>query len=160
MRALLIAATAAALCGCAGNIKLIEDGKVHYGTFSQASRSVEVSIDGVKYSGSFTQNATVGFGQSFGTAFAGNRTAYGSSFGTMVASNGSGQAILTGENGKAIQCMFQAQMGQGNGMCEGLDGRRFLLVIGGDDPKNPNNPQYQKTQPGICSGTWANGRCT
>lgn len=159
MRLALICA-AAALCGCAGNVKLLEDGKVHYGSYSQAARSVEVTIDGEKYSGTFTQNTTVGFGQSFGTAFSGNRSAYGTGFGTMVASNGSGQAVLTSANGKAIQCVFQAQMGQGSGMCEGLDGKRYIMVIGGDDPANPANPQYQQTKPGSCSGTWANGRCT
>ena len=160
MRLALISA-ALLLCGCAGNVKLLEDGKVHYGSFNSASRTVEVDVDGVKYTGNFTQNTTVGFGQSFGTASSGTRTAYGSSFGTMVASNGSGQAVLTADNGKAIQCVFQAQMGQGSGMCEGLDGKRYIMVIGGNDSANPNNPPYQgTTQPSVCSGTWANGKCS
>lgn len=162
MRIALLCA-AALLCGCAGNVKLLEDGKVHYGKYSQASRSVEVTIDGLKYSGTYAQNTTVGFGQSFGTAFSGTRTAYGTGFGTSVASNGSGQTVLTAEGGKAIQCVFQAQMGQGSGMCEGLDGKRYIMVIGGDDPGNPNNAQFQQPatgKPNQCSGTWANGRCT
>lgn len=135
LAALSLAAAAVSLAGCAGNLRLLEEGKSHPGTWNAASKTMEANVDGRQYSGSFSQNVTVGFGQSFGTAFSGNRTAYGSGFGTSFASNGSGQAVMTSSDGKAIQCFFQAQMGRGSGQCEGLDGRRYVLVIGGDAPQ-------------------------
>ena len=153
MRKLLLIALLP-LVGCAGQLRLLEDGKVHHGTYSQASRSVEVTIDGVRYAGGFTQNQTVAFGQGFGTAYSGGRTAFGTGFGTSVASNGSGQAVLTSPDGKVIQCVFQAAMGRGQGQCEALDGRRFVLVIG-DMPGDPPSASAQQCNHGV----WAKGRC-
>jgi len=119
----LLFLTLLSLAGCAGNLKLLEDGKSHAGTWNAASKTLEATIDGKHYSGSFSQNASVGFGTGVsGTKF---------STGTAVASNGSGQAILTSDDGKIIQCVFQAALGRGQGQCEGMDGRRFVLVIGG-----------------------------
>lgn len=147
-----------ALTGCAGNLRLLEEGKSHPGTWNAASKTMDVNIDGRRYEGSFSQNVTVGFGQSFGTAFSGGRTAFGSGFGTSFASNGSGQAVMTSADGKAIQCMFQAQMGRGSGQCEGMDGRRYILVIGGDAPGAP--PPANPTSMNSCGGaTYQNGRC-
>lgn len=132
MRALPFALAALlALSGCAGNLRLLEDGKSHPGTWNAATKQLEANIDGTRYAGSFSQNATVGFGQSFGTAYSGNRTAFGSGFGTTVSNNGSGQAVLTSPEGKVIECIFQAAMGRGQGQCQGMDGRRYVLVIGG-----------------------------
>lgn len=118
------------LAGCAGSLKLLEDGKSHAGTWNAATKTLEVNVDGRQYSGTFSQNASVGFNNSFAAASSGTRTAYGSGFGTTIASNGSGQAVLTSADGKVIQCIFLAAMGRGQGQCEGLDGRRFILVIG------------------------------
>lgn len=130
MRKLLLAALIG-LTGCAGNLRLLEDGKTHAGTWNAATKTLEVNVDGRQYSGTFSQNATVGFSNSFASASSGTRTAYGSGFGTSVASNGSGQAVLTSADGKVIQCVFQAAMGRGQGQCQGMDGRNFVLVIGG-----------------------------
>lgn len=111
------------LTGCAGNLRLLEDGKSHAGSWNAATKTIEATIDGRKYSGTFSQNAAVGFGTGVsGTKFA---------TGTAVSSNGAGQAVMTSEDGKVIQCVFQAALGRGQGQCEGLDGRRFVLVIGG-----------------------------
>lgn len=108
---------AAALSGCAGNLRLLEDGKSHAGSWNAATKTLEATIDGRKYSGTFSQNASVGFGTGMsGTKFA---------TGTAVSSNGAGQAVLTSDDGKVIH------LGRGQGQCEGLDGRRFVLVIGG-----------------------------
>lgn len=127
----LLLFVASSLAGCAGNLRLLEDGKSHPGTWNAATKQIEATIDGKRYAGTFSQNATVGFGQSFGTAYSGNRTASGSGFGTTVSNNGSGQAVLTSDDGKVIECMFQAAMGRGQGQCQGMDGRRYVLVIGG-----------------------------
>jgi hypothetical protein len=143
-----------ALAGCAGNLRLLEDGKSHAGTWNSATKTLEATIDGRKYSGSFSQNATVGFGNSFVTATSSTRTAYGSGFGTAVSSDGSGQAIMTSEDGKVIQCVFQAAMGRGQGRCEGLDGRRYVLVIG---PMPSDAPAADAK---TCNhGVPINGRC-
>jgi len=122
MRVILLAASIA-LAGCAGNLKLIEQGKSHPGTWNAATKTLEATVDGTKYTGTFSQNASVGFGTGVsGTSFA---------TGTAIGSNGSGQAILTSADGKIIQCVFQASLGRGQGQCEGGDGRRFVMVIGG-----------------------------
>ena len=111
------------LTGCAGNLRLLEDGKSHPGSWNAATKTLEATIDGKRYAGTFSQNATIGFGTGVsGTKFA---------TGTAIASNGTGQAVLTSDDGKVIQCVFQAAMGRGQGQCEGLDGRRFVLMIGG-----------------------------
>lgn len=145
------------LAGCAGSLRLLEDGKSHAGTWNAASRTIEVTIDGTQYSGSFTQNTTVGFGTSYGTAFSGSRMAYGTGIGTTVASNGSGQALLTSTNGKVIQCAFQAAMGRGQGQCEALDGRRFILVIG---PMPGEESQNIPLMNSACAGTYYQGKCS
>lgn len=122
-KTLVVTAAAALLAGCAGNLKLLEDGKVHNGTWNAATKTLEATIDGRHYSGTFSQNATVG------TGFA---TAGGTSaIGTGISSNGGGQAILTSTDGKVIECFFQASLGRGQGQCQGMDGKRYALVIGG-----------------------------
>ncbi len=119
----LLIATCFILAGCAGNLRLLEEGKVHTGHWNSLTKSVDVNIDGVIYTGTFSQNLGVGFG----TAFSGMHTTTGTTF----VSNGNGQAVLTSPDGKVIQCVFEAAFGRGQGQCEGLDGRRFVLVIGG-----------------------------
>lgn len=123
MKKLLLVAALVALTGCAGNLKLLEQGKTHPGTWNAASKTIEATVDGTKYSGTFSQNASLGVGTGVvGTSFA---------TGTAVSTNGGGQAVMTSADGKVIQCVFQAAMGRGQGQCEGMDGRRFVLVIGG-----------------------------
>lgn len=122
MRFIFIAACVA-LAGCAGNLKLLEDGKVHNGQYNSLTKQVDVDIDGRHYSGSFFQGAAVGFG----TSFSGGRVSTGTGFG----SNGSGGAVLTSSDGKVLECGFQAMFGRGQGHCAGMDGRQYVLVIGG-----------------------------
>src|SRR5258706_2968031 len=125
----LLLACAAALSGCALNMRLLEDGKVHQGKFSPATRSMSAEIDGDHYEGPISQ----GMGVGFGTAFSGRRTAFGTSVGTT----GDWSGILTSKTGRVIQCSFNAALGAGSGMCEALDGRRHALVVGampGDPP--------------------------
>lgn len=154
----LAIAAAGLLAGCAGNLRLLEDGKLHSGSWNAASKTMEVTIEGRQYTGDFSQNVSVGFGQSFGTAFSGGRTAFGSGFGTSLASNGSGQAVMTSADGKVIQCIFQAQMGRGSGQCEGMDGRRYVLVIG-DQPGDAAARGQIPMSMSACAGTYVNGRC-
>jgi hypothetical protein len=118
----LVFCVAGLLAGCAGNLKLLEDGKVSYGKWNGITRNIEATIDGKEYRGTFERTANVGYGVGFSGAHVGSAVAVGS--------NGGGQAVLTSEDGKVIQCVFSASFGHGQGQCEGMDGRRFVLVIG------------------------------
>jgi hypothetical protein len=112
-----------AITGCAGNIKLLEDGKVHSGKYDQLSKSIEVTIDGVPYKGTYSQNASAGFG----TAIAGTQVATG----VMTMSDGSGQALLVSPEGKVLRCRFGAVVAwRGQGQCQNNDGKLYDLLIG------------------------------
>lgn len=111
------------LAGCGGPIKLLEDGRSHSGTYNSMTNEVFVSIDGKPYRGKYTENAGLGFGQAFGKA--------GAATATSVISDGSGSAYLTSDDGKVIECRFSTGFTGGQGRCESMDGRRFVLVIGG-----------------------------
>ena len=118
------AAAIAMLAGCAGNIKLVEDGKVHMGSYNQLSKEVQVNIDGVPYKGTFVQGATAGFG----TTVSGQRVATG----TFVTTDGGGQALLTSPEGKVLRCVFGSVVAwRGQGQCQTNDGRLFDMLIGG-----------------------------
>lgn len=106
--------------GCALNVRLLEDGKAHAGSFNVASRSMEVTIDGDKYEGPLYRGAAVGFG----TGFVGVR-----SFNTTsIMASDQFQALLTNAAGKVLRCQFQSSFGRGQGMCQTNDGRTFDLV--------------------------------
>jgi len=123
MKLAIAALLVVTLTGCAGNLRLLEDGRVHHGSWNAVSKHVEVTVDGVLYAGEFIRGTSSGFGTSFGAG--------GTSFGTGVGVSNGGSATLISADGKVIQCIFRAEMGRGQGQCEGLDGRRFALVIGG-----------------------------
>lgn len=111
------------LAGCAGNLKLVEDGKVHMGSYNQLTKEVEINVDGVPYRGSYVQGATAGFG----TGFSGGRVITG----TGLAMDGSGQALLTSPQGKVLRCVFGSVVAwRGQGQCQANDGRIFDLLIG------------------------------
>lgn len=122
LRALLLA-TAAFSAGCAGSIRLFEDGKVHHGRYNQVSREVEVNIDGERYAGTYVQGASAAFGLGFSGAQV-------SSF-TGMSTDGSGQALLTSSSGKLLVCRFGSVVGyRGQGQCMTRDGRLFEMLIG------------------------------
>lgn len=112
------------LSGCALNMRLLEDGKVHRGTFDPAGRKMDVTIEGDRFAGSVSQGMMVGFGQTF--------TGTRMSTGTMVMGSGQFQGVLTNAAGKVLRCQFQSAMGRGQGMCQNNDGRTFDLVVGDD----------------------------
>ena len=130
-KALVALLALVSLAGCAGNLRLLEDGKSLAGSWNNLTKTWEVTIDGKKYTGSYSQNATVGFSSGFASASNGTNTASASGSATTFASNGSGQGFMTSEDGTVIQCVFQAVFGRGQGECQGMDGRRYILVIGG-----------------------------
>lgn len=109
--------------GCAGNLKLLEDGKVHTGKYDQLSKSIEISIDGVLYKGTYAQNASAGFG----TVVAGTQVATG----VMSMTDGSGQALLVSPEGKVLRCRFGSVVAwRGQGQCQNNDGKLYDLLIG------------------------------
>lgn len=113
-----------ALAGCAGNIRLLEDGKVHNGTYDQMSKAVKVVIDGVPYTGSYVQGVSTGFA----TGFSGGRTTTG----FMTMSDSSGQALLTSPDGKVLRCIFGPVVAfRGQGQCQNNQGKIYDMLIGG-----------------------------
>lgn len=117
------AASIAFLLGCAGNIKLVEDGKVHPGRYDQLSKTLEINVDGVIYRGSFVQGMSAGFG----VVTTGGRVGTG----TVLAADGSGQALLTSPEGKVLRCVFGPIVAwRGQGQCQTNEGRIFDLLIG------------------------------
>jgi hypothetical protein len=134
------------LVGCSHNFRLLEDGKVHQGVLNQAARTIEATIDGVKYSGPASQGVGVGFGQTFYAGKVG--------FGTTTMATGQWQGLMTDAGGKVIRCQFQFMAGSGQGMCQDNNGRTYDLVFGGVPSSTP------ATTSSVCSaGVIANGRC-
>lgn len=116
-------ALATLVTGCAGTIRLYEDGMVHLGSYNQASRQVEVDIDGERYVGSYAQGAS----GSFGGGFVGTQAV---SF-SGISFDGSGQALLVSPSGRVLKCRFGSVVGwRGHGQCQMRDGRLFEMVIG------------------------------
>lgn len=113
---------AISLTGCAGNIKLLEDGKVHQGHFQQGTNTVEVDVDGVRYSGTYSQSVSVGIGAGFA-----GRSAF---TGTFLGTDGGGQALMTSPTGKVLRCAFGSVVAmRGQGACESNDGKRYDMLI-------------------------------
>jgi len=128
---LSILAAALLVAGCAGQMQLLEDGRTHQGSYNQAAGTAQVNIDGVLYTGTYSNPPPIGLGVgvgggSWGGGFGGVGISTGTGYG------GGGQALLRSPDGsKVIQCFFATSFGSGQGQCTGLDGRRFVLVIGG-----------------------------
>lgn len=129
---LALATTGLLLAGCAGQMQLLEDGgRVHQGSYNQANGTAQVNIDGVLYTGTYTNPPPIGLGigvggGSWGGGFGGVGVSTGTGYG------GGGYSLLRSPDGsKVIQCYFSTSFGSGQGQCTGLDGRRFVVVIGG-----------------------------
>ncbi|MBS0339252.1 MAG: hypothetical protein JSS56_01915 [Proteobacteria bacterium] len=131
VRCLALAACAVLLAGCAGQMQLLENGRTHPGSYNSASGTAEAMIDGVRYAGTFSNPPPIGLGIGVGGG------SWGGGFGSVGISTGTGyggggHALLrTPDGGKVIECYFSTSFGSGQGQCVGLDGRRFVLVIGG-----------------------------
>ncbi len=119
---------ALALAGCAGQLQLLENGRSHPGTWNSATGQVEAFIDGQRYTGTYSDPLPIGIGIGVGGG------SWGGSFGGVGLSTGTGggggRALLRSADGKVIECYFATSFGSGQGSCVGLDGRRFVLVIG------------------------------
>jgi len=123
MRALLISAAALSLVACSFPMKLLDNGRVHEGTYRPGpGPSMDVSVDGIAYSGKIQQNVGVGFGTGMVAGKPINTTGF---------TVGSGaQALMTSKDGKWIACQFSAAAGSGSGMCQDAAGKNYGLVIG------------------------------
>jgi len=112
-------------------MQLLEDGRTHPGSYNSASGTAEAMIDGVRYTGTFSNPPPVSLGVgvgggSWGGGFGGVGVSTGTGYG------GGGRALLRSPDGsKVIECYFSTSFGSGQGQCMGLDGRRFIIVIGG-----------------------------
>lgn len=119
MRIAMVVA-AAALSGCALNVKLLEDGKAHAGSFDVAAGTMEVVIDGDRYAGRLSRGTSAGFF----TGTAGTQTVTG----TSIVASDQFQAVLTNSSRKVLRCQFQSALGRGVGICQNNEGRKFDLV--------------------------------
>ena len=122
MKSLFMLLTVTALAGCGGSLKLLEEGKVHQGTYDAVAKSMTVSIDGFKYTGTYLLNN----GSTFSSGFAGSRfvTMQGTSSATM------GRGLLTSETGKVLRCEFAVQGMSAQGACQDNAGRYYDLIAG------------------------------
>ena len=134
-RILCLALACLVLAGCvvakpSGTFKLLEEGRPpHVGTWSGTTMTLQVSIDGVPYSGHYVRNSSVTAGSGFATAYQpGRMPISGNSSGTSVTVDGSAMAVMTSPDGKIVQCALRVSIRTGIGQCEGADGRRFVLV--------------------------------
>lgn len=110
------------LAGCSGSLRLIEEGKVYPGTWDGRTKTMEATINGVKYAGPFYVNDT----PVVATGWAGTKavTTVG------VAGNDSVTALLSSPDGKVIRCAFRASSGRGQGQCSDNTGKVYDLIIG------------------------------
>ena len=122
MKAFFTALTVTVLVGCGGTLKRLEEGKMHQGTYDAIAKSMTVTIDGTKYSGTYLLNN----GSTFSTAFAGSRfvTLQGVSSATM------GRGLLSSETGKVLRCEFSVQGMNAQGACQDSSGRFYDLIAG------------------------------
>ncbi|WP_156955306.1 hypothetical protein [Polaromonas glacialis] len=122
MKSLFMLLTVTALAGCGGSLKLLEEGKVHQGTYDAIAKSMTVSIDGIKYNGTYLLNN----GSTFSSGFAGRRfvTMQGTSSATM------GRGLLNSETGKVLRCEFAVQGMSAQGACQDNAGRYYDLIAG------------------------------
>jgi hypothetical protein len=129
LRLLALFAGTLLLAGCAGQLQLLENGRSHPGTWNSAAGTVEVNIDGVRYTGTYSDPPPIGIGLGVGGG------SWGGGFGGVGVSTGTGggggRALLRSPDGRVIECYFATSFGSGQGNCMGLDGRRFVMVIGG-----------------------------
>jgi hypothetical protein len=117
------------LAGCAGKMQLLENGRSHPGSWNSSTGYAEATIDGQRYTGTYTNPPPIGIGIGVGGG------SWGGGFGGVGVSTGTGggggRALLRSPDGsKVIECYFASSFGSGQGQCMGLDGRRFVLVIG------------------------------
>lgn len=112
----------AALTGCAGNLRLLDGQQAHLGRFESLGKTMEVNINGERYSGTYITNASSGFGTVYS----------GTSFATINTFNGGsqGMATLTSATGKFIRCEFMYQGMNAQGACQDSLGQRYQLIAG------------------------------
>ena len=122
VKLLLSFVTIAALVGCGGPLKLLEDGKVHIGKFDAVGKTISVSVNGVQYTGSYVLNSS----SSYGSMFVGAKYIPMNSY---TAGN-MGRAILTSPDGKVIRCEFMAQSMSAQGSCSDNSGKMYDLIAG------------------------------
>ncbi|MDM0115140.1 hypothetical protein QTI66_23525 [Variovorax sp. J22R133] len=129
LRVVAVLTGIALLTACSGSLQLLDGGKSYPGTWNSATGQIEATIDGTHYAGNYSDPPNVGIGLGVGSfGWGGTGGGVGLSTGT---GGGGGRAIMTSSDGRAIQCFFATSFGKGQGECQGTDGRRFLLMIGG-----------------------------
>lgn len=134
----VVAAITSLLAACSGNLQLLEEGRSHPGTWNSATGQIEAVIDGQSFTGTYSDPPAIGIGIGVGGGSGwgggwgrGGWSGSGGAVGLSTATGGTGgHAVLASADGRVIECFFATSFGRGQGECRGMDGRRFLMVIG------------------------------
>ena len=114
------------LGACGGKTILIDrDGRESTGTYDAIGKTLDVTVNGKLYRGSYITNAGTGVG-SFQTY--GAKPTYGTT--QTYASGSSGRAILRSQDGETIQCEFNYQGMNAIGTCGDAKGNTWQLMAG------------------------------
>lgn len=112
----------ALLTACGGTVTLLADGMAHRGKFDAVSKSIDLSIDGKRYSGNYVTNA----GNSAGGFFTGTR--YIST--NTVSGATQGRAILASNDNQTLRCEFAVQGMSAQGACQDSSGKFYDMIAG------------------------------
>jgi hypothetical protein len=130
-----LAISAALLTGCAGNIRLLSEGKSYAGTYNTGTKAMNVDVEGIIYTGSYVLGQTFGISnsQAFATATGGHRPMFvnATGFSTTSTTSNQGRALLVGSNNKTIRCDIMVSRMSGQGLCQDSDGRVYDLIASG-----------------------------
>ena len=119
---LLTALLGSLLAGCGGNVRLLADGKSYQGKFDAVSKSLDVTIDGKRYAGTYITNAATSAGGFFaGRKYISTTTAVGAS---------EGRAILIADDQQTLRCEFAVQGMSAQGSCQDATGKVYDLIAG------------------------------
>jgi hypothetical protein len=119
---LLVTIFSGLLAGCGGTVTLLADGKAHRGKFDAVAKSLDVTIDGKRYVGTYITNAAT----SAGGFFAGKK--YISTTSSVGASEG--RAILVADDQQTLRCEFAVQGMSAQGSCQDAAGKVYDMIAG------------------------------
>uniref|UniRef100_UPI004047576B hypothetical protein n=1 Tax=Polynucleobacter sp. TaxID=2029855 RepID=UPI004047576B len=115
------------LSGCAGNLILVDkNNQQSVGQFNSLSKSLDVNMNGKKYSGFYITNASVGI---INTQVYGVGTSTSGTSQSFYGGN-SGRAVLRSIDGDTIQCEFNYEGMKAIGTCIDSKGDRYQLIAG------------------------------
>lgn len=121
----LLAVISLFLVACTGSLLLIDkNNKESVGTFNASSKTLDVKINGVDFTGIYVTNASAAFGTMQG--FSGSKSAFGT--GQAYMTGNTGRAVLRDASGNTINCEFNYSGMKGIGTCVDNKGDTYQLI--------------------------------